>query len=310
MKFEKPYTVSELASWLGRKFTGLNQKITGLNEVHVVEKGDITFVDHPKYYDKSLNSEATVVIINKEVACPEGKSLIISDDPFADFVKIIRHHRPFVASQTAISPNAEIGEGTVIQPNTFVGDHVKIGKNCIIHSNVSIYPHTIIGDNVVIHSSAVIGGDGYYFQKKNGAYRKFESCGRVIIKNDVEIGAACAIDRGVTGDTTIGNGCKLDNQIQIGHDTTIGNNCLIGAQCAIAGVTKIEDDVILWARVVVNKDVVIGKGVVILATSGVDKSIPAGGGPYFGSPVQPVMTAWREMAAIRQLPEVLKKLKR
>ena len=308
MRFEKPYTVSELASWLERKFIGLDQEVTGLNEIHVVEKGDITFVDHPKYYDKALNSKASIVIINKEVPCPEGKSLIISDDPFADFVKIIRHHRPFVASNTDISPTAEIGKGTVIQPNVFIGDHVKIGENCIIHANVSIYPHTVIGNNVVIQSSAVIGGDGYYFQKKNGAYRKFESCGRVIIKDDVEIGAACTIDRGVTGDTTIGNGCKFDNLVQVGHDTIIGNNCLIGSQCAIAGVTTIEDDVIIWARVVVNKDVVVGKGAVILATSGIDKNIPAGG-TYFGSPVQPVMTAWREMAAIRQLPELLKKIK-
>jgi UDP-3-O-[3-hydroxymyristoyl] glucosamine N-acyltransferase len=308
MKFEKPYTVSELASWLGRKYTGPNQNIAGLNEIHLVENGDVTFVDHPKYYDKSLNSNASVVIINQEVACPEGKSLIISEDPFSDFVKIIRHHRPFVAANAAVSPSAEIGEGTVIQPNVFIGDHVKIGKNCIIHANVSIYPYTVIGDNVIIHSSAVIGGDGYYFQKKNGAYRKFESCGRVVIKDNVEIGAACAIDRGVTGDTTIGSGCKFDNQVQVGHDTIIGNNCLIGSQCAIAGVTKIEDDVILWARIVVNKDLVVGKGAVILATSGIDKDVPAGG-TYFGSPVRPVMTAWRELAAIRQLPDILKKLK-
>ncbi len=229
--------------------------------------------------------------------------------PFSDFIRIIRYHRPFVASNATISPNAEIGENTIIQPNVFIGDHVKIGKNCIIHANVSIYPYTEIGDNTIIHSSAVIGADGYYFQKKNGKFRKFESCGRVFIKNDVEIGAACTIDRGVTKETTIGNGCKLDNMVQIGHDTVIGDNCLIGSQCAIAGVTKIEDDVILWARVVVNKDLVIGKGAVILATSGIDKNIPSGE-TYFGSPAQPVMAAWRELAAIRQLPNLLKKLEK
>jgi len=307
MKFEQPYSVSELASWLERKYVGHNQNITGLNEIHVVEQGDITFVDHPKYYDKSLNSKASVIIINQEVACPEGKSLIISDDPFADFVKIIRRHRPFVASETAVNSSAKIGEGTVIQPNTFIGDHVKIGRNCIIHSNVSIYAHSVIGDNVVIHSATVIGSDGFYFQKKSGTFRKFESGGRVVIHDNVEIGAGCAIDRGVTSDTIIGSGTKLDNQVQIGHDTRIGNNCLIGSQCAIAGVTTIEDDVILWARVVVNKDITIGKGVVMLATSGIDKSLPPGG-TYFGSPAQPVMTAWREVAAVRQLPELLKKM--
>ncbi|MDR0364030.1 MAG: UDP-3-O-(3-hydroxymyristoyl)glucosamine N-acyltransferase [Bacteroidales bacterium] len=307
MKFEKSYTVSSLASLLGREHVGPDQQIIGLNEIHMVEPGDITFVDHPKYYDKALNSKATIILINKEVEPPQGKSLIISDDPFADFVKIIRKHRPFIPATSAISPHAEIGEDTIIQPNVFIGDHVKIGKNCIIHANVSIHPYTEIGDNVIIHSSSVIGGDAYYFQKKNGRYRKFETAGRTIIRNDVEIGAACTIDCGVTGDTFIDDGCKFDNHVQVGHDTFIGKNCLIGSQCAIAGVTKIEDDVILWARVAVNKDIVVGKGTVILATSALDKSVPSGG-TYFGSPAQPVMLAWREIAAMRQLPDLLQKL--
>jgi UDP-3-O-[3-hydroxymyristoyl] glucosamine N-acyltransferase len=310
MKFTSPYTVAELAEWLGRKYIGIDQKITGLNEIHVVEPGDITFVDHPKYYSKSLNSRASVIIINsEEESCPAGKALIISEDPFSDFIKIIRYHHPFVASSVAISPTAIIGNDSVIQPNVFIGDHVKIGKGCIIHSNVTIYPYTEIGNNVIIHSSSVIGADGYYFQKKNGRFRKFESGGRVVIHDDVEIGASCTIDRGVTSDTTIGEGSKLDNLVQIGHDTVIGKNCLIGSQCAIAGVTKIEDDVMIWARVVINKDLVVGKGAVLLATSGIDKNIPAGK-TYFGNPAQPVITAWREIAALRQLPKLLKFLKK
>lgn len=307
MKFENPYTVSELALWLGRDYAGADQQITGINEIHMVEPGDITFVDHPKYYDKALHSKATIILINKDVEVPTGKSLIISEDPFADFVRIIRKHRPFVPATATVSPNAQIGEGTVIQPNVFIGDHVKIGKNCIIHANVSIYPFTEIGDNVIIHSSAVIGGDAYYFQRKDGIFRKFETCGRVVIGNHVEVGAACTIDSGVTGDTFIGDGCKFDNLVQVGHDTVIGKNCLIGSQCAIAGVTKIEDDVILWARVAVNKDLVVGKGAVLLATSAVDKDVPAGA-TYFGAPAQPVRQTWKEMAAVRQLPELLQKL--
>lgn len=307
MKFETPYTVSILAALLEREYIGPDQEITGLNEIHMVEPGDITFVDHVKYYDKALNSKATIILINKEVDPPQGKSLIISEDPFADFVKIIRKHRTFIPTTAAVSLNAEIGENTVIQPNVFIADHVKIGKNCIIHANVSIYPYTEIGDNVIIHSSSVIGGDAYYFQKKDGKYRKFETAGRTIIRNDVEIGAACTIDCGVTGDTFVDDGCKFDNHVQVGHDTFIGKNCLIGSQCAIAGVTKIEDDVILWARSAVNKDLVVGKGAVLLATSAVDKDVPAGA-TYFGSPAQPAKQAWREMAAIRQLPELMKKL--
>lgn len=281
-----------------------NLQITGLNEIHMVRKGDLTFVDHPKYYSKAVNSKATFIIINKLVDCPGDKVLILHDDPFAAYVKLVKKFRPFEPALSSVSSTASIGEGTVIQPNAFVGNHVKIGKNCIIHANVSVYDYTEIGDNVIIHSGTIIGADAYYFQRKPDGYRKFESCGRVIISDNVEIGALCSIDKGVSGDTFIGIGTKFDNHVQVGHDTYIGNHCLIGAHCAIAGVTRIEDDVILWGKVVVNKDLVIGKGAIVLATSGVDKSI-AGGKTYFGVPVEEARKKWRELAALRMLPSVI-----
>ncbi len=308
MKFPRVYTVSEIAQLAScdQVIGSANHPVTGINEIHMVESGDLTFVDHPKYYNKALNSAATTILINKEVECPEGKALIISDDPFKAYLNLVKNFRPFEPSPSAISPLAEIGENTIIQPGAFVGNHVKIGKNCIIHSNVSIYDHTIIGDDVIIHSGAVIGADAYYFQKRPTGFVKFESCGRVIIHNKVEVGALCAIDKGVSGDTIIGEDTKLDNHSQIGHDTHIGSRCLIGAHAAIAGVTKIEDDVILWGRVAVNKDLVIGKGAVVLATSAVDKSL-APGGTYFGVPAEPAAKIWREKAALRSLPEFMRK---
>lgn len=284
-------------------------QVTGLNEIHMVRKGDLTFVDHPKYYAKAVNSKATYIIINKIVDCPEDKVLILHSDPFAAYVDLVKKFRPFEPAVSTVSPSAEIGEGTVIQPNAFVGNHVKIGKNCIIHANVCIYDHTVIGDNVIIHSGSILGADAYYFQRKPEGYRKFESCGRVVISNNVEIGALCSIDKGVSGDTFIGIGTKFDNHVQVGHDTYIGNNCLIGSHCAIAGVTRIEDDVILWGKVVINKDLVIGKGAIILATSGVDKSIE-GGKTYFGIPVEEARKKWRELAALRMLPSVLAELRK
>jgi UDP-3-O-[3-hydroxymyristoyl] glucosamine N-acyltransferase len=199
-----------------------------------------------------------------------------------------------------ISESATIGEGSIIQPGVFIGHKVKIGRNCVIHPNVTIYDHCIIGDEVIVHSGSVIGADAYYFQRRPEGYRKFESCGNVIIGNRVEVGALCSIDRGVTGNTVIGDGTKLDNHCQIGHDTSIGSNCLIGAFAAIAGVTRIEDDVILWGRVSVNKDLVIGKGAVILATSGVGKSLE-GGKTYFGTPAEEARKKWREIAYLRNL---------
>ncbi len=284
-------------------------QVTGLNEIHMVRNGDLTFVDHPKYYAKAVNSKATFIIINKIVDCPEDKVLILHSDPFAAYVQLVRKFRPFEPAVSIVSPSSEIGEGTVIQPNAFVGNHVKIGKNCIIHANVCIYDHTVIGDNVIIHSGTILGADAYYFQRKPEGYRKFESCGRVVISDNVEIGALCSIDKGVSGDTFIGVGTKFDNHVQVGHDTYIGNNCLIGSHCAIAGVTRIEDDVILWGKVVINKDLVIGKGAIILATSGVDKSIE-GGKTYFGVPVEEARKKWRELASLRMLPSVLSELRK
>lgn len=307
MKFPNPLTLAEAAELTGAKAIGDKSfLVTGLNEIHMVEPGDVTFVDHPKYYDKALNSAATTILINKEVEAPAGKALLVHNDPFVAFRILIRHFRPFVPSSASIAESAVIGKGTIIQPGVFIGNNVTIGENCLIHANVSIYDHTSIGNEVVIHSGAVIGADAYYFQKKPEGFRKFESCGRVIIGDKVEIGAMTTIDKGVTGDTIIGEDTKFDNHVQVGHDTHIGKRCLIGAHTAIAGVTKIEDDVLLWAKVAVNKDLVIGKGAVILATSGVDKTLE-GGKTYFGTPAIEARRKWRELAALRALPDLLQK---
>jgi UDP-3-O-[3-hydroxymyristoyl] glucosamine N-acyltransferase len=301
MKFTSPLTLKEIADMVGARYEGdPDFPVTGINEIHMVEPGDLTFVDHPKYYAKALTSNASTIIINKEVEKPEGKALIITDKPFDDYVFLVQKFRPFERAVAAISPTAVIGEGTVIQPGTFVGNHVRIGKNCIIHANVSIYDHSIIGDNVILQSCSVIGGDAYYFQRRPEGYKKLESCGRAVLEDDVEIGAMCAVDRGVSGDTIIGKGTKIDNHVQVGHDTWIGKNCLIGAHCAIAGVTKIEDDVILWARVSVNKDLTIGAGAIVFAMSGVDKSLE-GGKKYWGVPVDDARKKWREIAVLRKL---------
>ena len=156
MKFFKPQTLQQIASLLNCEYIGdSNFEVLGMNEIHVVSAGDIVFVDHPKYYDKALQSAATIILINKNVECPDGKALLISDDPFRDFNYLTKHFNPFQPSVNSIAISAEIGQNTVIQPNVFIGNYVVIGKNCLIHSNVSIYDHTTIGDNVIIHSGKI-----------------------------------------------------------------------------------------------------------------------------------------------------------
>lgn len=308
MNFKSPQTLKEIAEVINARYEGKpDSLVKGINEIHMVEEGDITFVDHPKYYEKALKSKASFVLINKEVDNPFKKSLIFSSDPFNDFNKLIKHYFPFQPSNEMISKSAIIGENTIIQPNVFIGNNVTIGSDCIIHSNVSIYDNSIIGNNVIIHSNTVIGGDAFYFQKRPNGYEKFQSCGRAVIHDNVEIGSNCAIDKGVSGDTVIGKGTKFDNHIHIAHDTVIGENCLFAAQVGVSGCVVIEDDVVLWGQVGVQKDLTIGKGAVVLGQSGVPKSLE-GNKVYFGSPVQESKEKMKELAYVKRIPDILKLL--
>jgi len=309
MKFVQSHPLKKIASLIDCEYVGdPNFEVLGMNEIHVVSAGDIVFVDHPKYYDKALASKATVVLINKKVECPDGKALLISDDPFRDFNKLTAHFTPFQASHKAISDTAKIGTGTTLQPNCFIGNNVVIGEHCTIHSNVSIYDGTIIGDNVIIHANTVLGASAFYYKKRPEGYDQLQSCGRVVIENDVHIGASCTIDRGVTGDTTIGAGSKLDNLIQVGHDTLIGENCLIASQTGIAGCCIVENDVTIWGQVGVSSGITIGAKAIILAQSGVSKSTE-GGKTYFGTPIQESRIKLKELALLRKLPEIIQELK-
>jgi UDP-3-O-[3-hydroxymyristoyl] glucosamine N-acyltransferase len=309
MKFNKSQTLEEIATLLNCEFVGDKQfEVLGMNEIHVVENGDIVFVDHPKYYDKALQSKATIVLINKKVECPEGKALLISDDPFRDFNKLTKHFKPFQPTNNAIALSAKIGENTIIQPNSFIGNHVVIGKNCIIHPNVCIYDHTIIGDNVIIHAGTVLGADAFYYKKRATGFDQLLSGGRVVIENNVGIGALCTIDKGVTGDTTIGEGTKIDNQVHVGHDTVIGKRCLIASQTGIAGCVIIEDEVTIWGQVGTTSGITIGTKAVIMGQTGVTKSVE-GGKSYFGTPIEESREKLKQLANIKKIPEILNKLK-
>ena len=296
MNFPHVHKLKEIASIIDAKYIGdENFPIEGINEIHRVEAGDIVFVDHPKYYDKALESNATIILINKEVDCPEGKALLISDDPFRDFVKIGQHFLAFEASTKQISDSAEIGEDTILQPGVFIGNHVKIGKNCVIHSNVSINDHSIIGDNVIIRSGTVLGADAFYYKNRETGFDRLKSVGNVIIEDNVEIGANCTIDRGVSASTIIKEGTIMDNLIQIGHDTIIGRKCLIASQVGIAGCVNVEDEVSIWGQVGITSGATIGSKAVLLAQAGVSKSLE-GGKTYFGYPAEEARGLYKKMA--------------
>ena len=309
MKFLKIQTLKQIAEIINSNYVGADDfPVHGMNEIHVVEPGDIVFVDHPKYYDKALQSAATIVLINKEVECPAGKALLISDDPFRDFNTLTKHFKPFQVSNSAISDSAKIGKGTIIQPNCFIGNHVQIGENCLIHPNVTIYDHCIIGNNVIIHSGTILGADAFYYKKRPEGFDQLISGGRVVIEDNVGIGALCTIDKGVTGDTTIGAGTKIDNQVHVGHDTVIGKKCLIASQTGIAGCVIIEDEVTLWGQVGTTSGITIGAKAVVMGQTGVTKSIE-GGKTYFGTPIEESREKLKQLANVKRIPEILEKLK-
>ena len=309
MRFPTTFTLKQISEIIGSEYIGdASFPVYGMNEIHVVEEGEIVFVDHPKYYDKALVSKATIVLINKEVDCPSGKALLISDDPFRDFNKLSNYFRPFKASDKSISDSAKIGTNTTIQPNVFIGNNVTIGDNCRIHANVAIYDNCIIGNNVTIHAGSVLGADAFYYKNRPEGFDQLISGGRVVLEDDVDIGALCTIDKGVTGDTTIGKGTKLDNQVHVGHDTVIGKKCLIASQTGIAGCVIIEDEVTLWGQVGTNSGITIGKKAVIMGQTGVTKSVQ-GGKSYFGTPIEESREKLKQLAYIKKIPELIEKLK-
>ena len=310
MRLKEPVELNALADLIGAQVLGDGtKKVFGINEIHKVEEGDLTFVDVEKYYNKALGSAASFVIINQRVEVPEGKALLYHEQPFDAYNSLVKHfYRVYdsfdlekrVSTETKIHPSAVIHQGVVI------GHDVTIGENSVIFPNVVIYDNVHIGKNVIVHAGSVIGGQAFYFSKKEKRYEKWHSCGSVIIENNVEIGSCCSIDKGVSGITRIGEGTKLDNHVHVGHGVVIGKNCLFAAQCGIGGKTIIEDDVVCWGQVGITKDIRIGQGAVLSAQCGVSKSLK-GGRAYYGSPARELKVVQKELAALRSLPAYFKK---
>lgn len=314
MTFPAPVTIQWISELIHAQIIGdATAQATGINELHKVQTGDLVFVDAPKYYNTCLHSQASHIIINStDVVCPEGKTLLVVDNPFEAYLTIVNHFRPFAPAAKAISDTAVIGEGTVIMPQVFIGKDVKIGKNCRIFPNVSLLDYTQIGDNVVIQAGTVIGGDAFYYNTKKDRdvwYKRMQSCGNVIIEDEVEIGCNCTIDRGVTASTVIGRGTKIDNLVHIGHDNAIGKNCLFAAQVGVAGATTIEDGVILWGQVGVSKTLTIGENTQVLAQSGVPASLAANK-IFFGYPAEEAMQKKKEIVWQKRIPELWEEIKK
>lgn len=307
MKLPQPLSLNDIAKLINAEIVGdPDFMVQGLNEIHKVEEGDITFSDLPKYFTASLQSKASVVILNEKVDCPPGKHLLIHSAPFFAYDALVKHFTPFMPlTQGHIAPSAIIDPTAIIEPGAFVGHNVYIGANTYVQSGAYIGNESRIGSNVNIQAGALIGTDAFYFKKTPDKFIKWTTAGRVVIGDNVEIGAGCTINRCVSGETVIGDGTKFDSLIHIGHGAVIGKNCLFAAQVGIGGNTIIEDNVVLYGQVGVAQNLTIGKGAVVLAKSGVSKDLE-GDKVYFGIPASEAKEKYRELASLRMLPELLK----
>lgn len=309
MKFPQPISVQALAErFSAKQLLGDPTLVaTGINEIHKVEAGDIAFSDVKKYFSRTLESAATIILLNEPAECPPGKAILIFDKPFDVYDTLVREHRPFAPLREVISGQADIHPTAIVEPGVVIAANVRIGAHSHIQANAYIGEYTSIGEHVTIGVGAIIGTDAFYFKKHpDGSFQKWRSGGRVIIEDHVDIGAACTINKGVSGDTVIGAGSKLDCQIHVGHGAVIGKNCLLAAQVGIGGKAIIEDNVVLYGQVGIAQAVRIGKGAVVLAQSGISKSLE-GGKTYFGYPAEEAREKYRELAALRQLPEFMRK---
>ncbi len=293
---------------------------------------DISFFHNPKYMDQLATTQAKVLLlpekINVAIPALPGKTLIKVANPqfaFAQVLVLLDHgrvHHPqgihpkavvdpsatlgknvSIGANAVVERDAHIGDNTIVYPGVFVGERVHLGERCLVYPNVVFREDTQVGNRAIIHAGAVLGADGYGFSTQQGKHLKIPQIGRVVIEEDVEVGANVTIDRATTGETRIGAGTKIDNLVHIAHNVHIGKNCLIVAQVGISGSTKIGNNVTLAGQVGVVGHLTIEDGAIIAAQSGIMNDVKAGE-ILFGSPARPHRETLKIQAVLGKLPEL------
>ncbi len=309
----------------------LDRRIANIAPLDTAGPADISFLDNPKYLGELATTRAGACLVAPrfEASAPRNIAVLVTPEPYRGFVAVARalfpgalrpsslygvngrataahvHHTARLEANVTIDPlavigpQAQIGAGTVIASGAVIGPEVCIGRDCAIGAGASIL-HALIGDRVIIHPGARIGQDGYGYLPTPRGHQKIPQTRRVIIQDDVEIGANTTIDRGATRDTVIGEGTKIDNLVQIGHNCSIGRHCLIVSQVGISGSVTVGDFAMLGGQAGVADHITIGTGALIAARAGVMSNIPAGG-RWAGYPAEPAIAWKRGIATVRRL---------
>jgi UDP-3-O-[3-hydroxymyristoyl] glucosamine N-acyltransferase len=332
-----PITLKELADFCNAQIDGGNPStlIDSAADISSAQLGQVTQLTSSKYSRYVKQSKASACFIATDFViddCPETLALLRCADPEMAFITAVGLLHPTKNYEARISPQAvlednvlladsvyigafavigdsvSIDENSVILAGAYIGNNVKIGKNCRIYPYAVIYDDTVIGDNVIIHSGAIIGADGFGYKFRNHAHVKVPQVGNVVIADNVEIGANTCIDRGALGSTSIGEGSKIDNLVQVGHNNKVGKHVIMCGLTGVSGSCTIGDYAILAGSSGIADHVTIGQAAVIMARSGVAGDVAAGT-QMFGSPAKDKRTAYKEQIAISKLPDLLKTVK-
>jgi UDP-3-O-[3-hydroxymyristoyl] glucosamine N-acyltransferase len=312
------WTLSGIAAFLNAEWKGAGEeKITGVREIQYARNGDIAFIGNPVYETFLKTTGASAVIVSPGLKT-DFPNLIIVNDPqeaMAKLIPVFLKNRGLQPEKRGIHPTAVIDDSAVIGKNVHIGAYTVIGPNCVIGDdstlmpNVTLYDHVIIGKSCTVHSGTVIGSDGFGYTFKDGSFHNIPQRGQVIIHDNVDIGANCTIDRGSLGDTVIGEGTKLDNQVMIAHNVKIGKHCAFAGLSGVAGSAVVGDYCVFGGRVSVNGHIHVADGTQVAAMSGVSKNTKPGDviSGYFARPIHDFR---REQVWIRKLPEIGETLNR
>jgi UDP-3-O-[3-hydroxymyristoyl] glucosamine N-acyltransferase len=328
------YTLAELAEKLGEEFTGDGQTVIGCAQAFdKAQQGDITFAADAAYRARLGDCRASAIIIAPPIVEGLGVNLLLAKNPKLAFARAIQalHGESYepagisadciqgagcvfgeglsIHPRVTLGREVVIGNGVTLHPGVVIGDRCRIGDRTILHANVTIYADCVIGSRVIIHAGTVIGSDGFGFvQDEAGRQVKILQLGRVIVEDDCEIGANCAIDRGGFGDTILQRGVKLDNLIQVGHNTLLGENTVVAALAGFSGGTSVGRNCIIAGQVGTNQHIQIGDKVLIIGQTGVTKNIPAGA--MIGGMSQDLQSWRRSQVLFAKLPELKERLRK
>ncbi|GMU93763.1 MAG: UDP-3-O-acylglucosamine N-acyltransferase [Candidatus Hydrogenedentota bacterium] len=326
-------TLAEIAQIVGGTVVGDGSvRIHGLNGIREARNGELTFVADSRYGSYIDSTQASAILVSRRITCGP-KPLIQVDDPRqallillsrmeADLFRSVPGIHPSavvdkgaqlgrdvtIGAHAVISEGAKLGDGVTVGAGAYVGAHCRIDTQTIIKPNVTILDRVEIGARCILHSGSVIGADGFGFVEHDGVQVKVPQVGTVVIGDDVEIGANTCIDRATFGATRVGSGSKIDNLVQIGHNVQLGRNAIVCGNAGIAGSTLLGDNVIVGAGAGLAGHIEIGEGAKIAGYSGVTKSVPAGA-TVFGYPAVDAEKNRRMQAALRQLPDTLRRIR-